>query len=295
MSKLVDLVSQKTHAVYDFEFVQALQQLPWTEWYQNLNRPLDCQAQYLNVIDQWIKSSQLNRMTGLDHFPRRDLVNGTTQVFDECYYKYCSRRLRVFRGEYGYHRRSFKNFLFLEDAPLASEDWVIVSVPFCSSGDIHPELNSILNKAAELQVPVVLDCAYFGTCQGIELNVDHEAVVQVCFSLSKGLGLGDIRSGIRYSRQADGLMIGQQNDYNHNILAAAKIGIYMMEKFSPDHIPMKFRKHQLSVCEDLGIQATPCMHLGLGAESWGGEYLIDETYYRIGLKQAVKARFQGKV
>lgn len=288
---LKSLISQKTNAVYDYEFIKKLQMLPWTEWLKTENT-FRIKDTYLEYIHNWIHSSKLNKISNLERFSARHIINGTTQTFDEAYHRYAHRRLRFFRGEYAYHRRCFSNWCFIEDEPLAKNDYIILSFPFCSTGEQHLEQNSILKQCETLGIPVIIDCAYFGTCHGLTFDFISSSIESVSFSLSKGIGLGDIRSGIRYSNWNDNSPISQQNNYNHTVLCAAKIGIYMMEHFSPDHIPNKFKKSQESVCRDLNILTTPCIHLGLGNPEEWSDYLVDNKYLRLGLREAVKMRYK---
>lgn len=284
--KLKSLVIDRNFAIYDSEFYRALKQLPWAEWTRE-PRPFFCRREYLERFDAWILGSRLNQITGLGVFSERHLINGTTQTFDEAYFAHRSRRLRVFRGEYAYHRRVLGPLEFLDDAPLAPGDYVIVSAPFCSTGDLHPALPALLHEAARLGVPVIIDCAYFGTCEGITLDLSHPAIESVSFSLTKGLGMGDVRSGVRYSRLTEG-GIFEQNRFEHTVLAAARIGLYMMERFSADHIPNKFREAQREVCATLGVEASRCMHIGLGGSEWD-HFRVDGKYNTLGLREAVKA------
>lgn len=293
-NNLKSLISKKTNAVYDYEFIKKLSHAPWGNWMQTENT-FRIRENYLVKIHDWILSSQLNRIKNLDHFTCRHIINGTTQTFDESYHRHANRRLRIFRGEYAYHRRCFKNWCFIDDEPLDKNDYIILSYPFCSTGDQHPEQTKLFKICVALNIPVILDCAYFGTCHGLTFDFSSPCIESVSFSLSKGIGLGDIRSGIRYSNLDDSFPISQQNSYNHTVLCAAKIGIYMMEHFSPDHIPTKFLESQLSICRDLNIKATPCIHIGLGSHDEWPEHVIDEKYYRLGLRDAVKARYKSEI
>lgn len=288
-----EFLTKLTQSVYDPAFTKALQVMPWAEWYQNEN-PLDCRKEYLETYRTFILKSELNKIKGLENFKRLDLINGTTQTFDEAYQKYANKRLRIFRGEYAYHRRICTDFVFIEDAPLLSEDFVIVSSPFCSTGDIHPEIYFILDEALRKNVPVIIDCAYFGTCYDIYFDFSHPAIESVSFSLTKGYGLGHIRSGIRFSNLDDNNPICQQNNYNHTILAAAKIGLYMMSKFETDFIPKKYKEMQVQLCSQIGLKPTKCIHLALGDKAWD-EYKIDNTYNRVGLRNLIKAKRQGVI
>lgn len=107
--------------------------------------------------------------------------------------------------------------------------------------------------------------------------------------------MGDIRSGIRYSDYDDDFPIAQQNNYQHTVKFAAKIGLHMMERFDFDYIPNLYREHQESVCRDLGLSPTRCMHLALGNAEDYGDFIVDGKYYRIGIREAVKKRKQGRI
>ena len=64
-------------------------------------------------------------------------------------------------------------------------------------------------------MPVVLDCAWYGTCYDLDFDVNHPAITEVSFSLSKGIGLGNMRTGVRFSNYAknDTMSLAQQNSY----------------------------------------------------------------------------------
>lgn len=285
-----ELLSTKTFAIFDYDFIKALQKMPLHEWLA-VPAPFRCREEYLEFYCHWIQSSRLNSIKGLESFPRRDLINGTTQTFDEAYMKYAHRRLRLFRGEYRYHTRCVPSWQFIEDEPLAINDYVIVSAPFCSTGDVHPQMLELLETCSRLHIPVILDCAYFGTCADFHLDVNHPAIESVSFSLSKGTGMGDVRSGIRFSHLNDNFPICQQNNYNHTVLFAAKVGLYMMQTFSPDFIPERYQSVQKAVCKKLEITPTKCMHLALGDSTWS-EFRVDDKYNRIGLRELVRTEYK---
>ena len=288
------LVGKQTAAVYDYRFVELFKNIPWHDWYAQDGDPLDCRLEYLDTYLHYLKNMKLSSVDGLDRFTQHHLINGCTQTFDEAYHRYSMRRLRIYRGEYAYHKRIVSNYVFIEDAPLAMGDWVIVSVPHCSTGDVPNDFYRLLDRCADLKIPVIVDCAYIGTCVDVKVSVDHPAIESVNFSLTKGTGTGRIRSGIRYSNIDDDYPICQQNRYDHTVLGAAKVGIYFMQNLeSPDYIPKRYRQHQLGVCADAGIVATKCMHIAIGGEDWS-DFNID-GYNRIGIRNLVKARKQGKI
>ena len=288
------MISKKTAAVYDAKFMDLFKSLPWQEWFKDGGDPLDCRLEYLDTYKLYLDNMRLSTVIGLERFRQHHLINGTTQTFDETYYRYAYRRLRMYRGEYAYHMRIVKDWQFIEDGPIESGDYVIVSVPHATTGDVPQGFYAMLDRCAELNVPVIVDCAYIGTCVDVQLSVDHPAIESVSFSLTKGTGTGHIRSGIRFSNIDDDMPICQQNRYNHTILGAAKVGIWFMQNLkSPDFIPEKYRQSQLDVCAEVGITPTKCMHIALGGPEWS-DFAIGD-YNRLGIRGLVKARKQGRI
>ena len=289
-----ELFQSRHNAIYDPEFQKHLADAPWKEW---LSEPgyFEVRHQYLADIHNWIMSSKRNSVKGLTRFKHRDMINGTTQAFDEAYYRYSKRRLRILRGEYAYHKRVVKDFVFLDDEngnyiPVEDNDWVITSYPFCGNGSIPPHFDRLQDDCLEKDVPLILDCAWFGTCRDLTIDVYHPAITEVCFSLTKGIGLGNIRSGIRYSDYEDDLPIRQQNDYNHLPLGAAQVGIWQMQKFGPDYIPDRYEKIYEHVCFANNLKETNCMMIAMLGKDHAdyNYYLIDSLYSKVGIREAVK-------
>jgi len=298
------LYQNKHSSLYDYEFQKHLAKAPWKEWLSESGY-FEVKTEYLEAIHKWIHSTELNEIKGLDRFKHRDMISGTTQAFDEAYYRYSGKRLRILRGEYAYHKRVNKdsvdnlnivnNFEFLDDEqgnyrPVEENDWVITSYPFCGNGGIPPHWDTLQDDCLQKQVPILLDCAWFGTCRDINLDVNHSAITEVCFSLTKGIGLGNIRSGIRYSNYDDKLPIRQQNEYNHLPLGAAQIGLWQMQKFGPDYVQNKYHKVYEHICQIKSIQPTNCIHIGVLNKSHPEYeyYLTDRVHSKVGMRNAVK-------
>lgn len=294
-----DLFLTKHAAIYDPKFQERLYNAPWKEWLGQSGY-FDVKDEYLTDIHNWIHSSTELKIKNLDRFKYKDLIHGTTQAFDEAYYRYKERRLRTYRGEYAYHKR-IQHRVFIDNkdgsyVPIEKNDWVIISLPFCGNGYQPPFLQELLNDCTKLDVPVLIDCAWFGTHSFDfdkslwEINIDYPCIKEVCFSLSKGLGLGNMRSGIRYSNYDDNLPIRQQNDYNHLPLGLAQIGIWQMKEFTPDYIGNKYFRMRQLICATNDIRITPVMHIGLLDKDHPDyeHYLIDDVYSKVGIREAIK-------
>jgi hypothetical protein len=216
----------------------------------------------------WIQSSVLNNVHGLDQFLIANFSAGTTESFDKFYLKHPSRRFRIFRGEYLYHRLSWKNqqhaWAYLDDEPLATNDAVIVSLPFADTGNCHPEYHTdFLDQCAKLDIPVLIDCAFFGVCAGINFDFAHPAIKEICFSHSKAFPVSTARIGIRFSRadDQDSLAVYNQTQYINRFAAA--LGLRLMQNQSPDTVFTKYRAQQLSWCDEYCLDASNTVIFGL--------------------------------
>ena len=303
------LFTNKHNAVYDPEYQAHLKKAPWEKWLSQ-NNYFDVVEEYKAVFVDWIYSSKENHVSQSlkERYSRKDITVGTTQTFDEAYFRYAGRRLRLFRGEYAYHRRCYPNYEWL-DLPaqhnhawgedLDERDWVIVSHPFCGTGGEHPKLKELLDQCEKKNVPVIVDCAWFGTCFGLNFDFSHPAIKAVAFSLSKGIGLGSMRTGLRFSSypKEENWPVAQQNRYKHLVLSNCQIGIYQMKRFSPDFVVNKYAHWYKKLCESYEMKAVHCLHVSqLPCYSqYASYFLIDESYSKVGVREALKAIRQKKL
>lgn len=238
---------------------------------------------YLN----WIRSSTLNNITGIEHFPYAVYSNGTTESFDKFYMKNRSRRFRCFKGEYMYHqvtwRNSWPDWLFIEDAPLDANDAVIISLPFSDTGNEHTKMRETLLTCTALNIPVLVDCAYFGVCSDIDFNFNFECITDITFSLSKTFPIAYARVGMRLTREDDDDSLLMMNKIGYTNRLGAGLGIMFMEKFSPDYIVSKYKKQQLDLCSRLGIKPSNTVLFGVDEHNKYPEYNRGSSTNRLSL------------
>lgn len=257
----------------------------------------------LDRYQGWIESSTLNKFKGLDAFPMRYASVGTTQGLDWWHY-YCAVNnldLKMFRGEYPYHRDAYLQTHLgwddcIEDCGLVAGDAVVVSVPFSATGRLPVQWEDLIKTCNRLKIPVFVDCAWFGTCFGITVNLDEPCIKMVAFSTTKGLSCGNWRAGIVFSkvnekdfkRATDG-SLETQTDWNHGNHLNTAIANRLMAEFSPDTIPKKYMASHIAVCKHYGLIPTQTVHIAEGARGteWD-EFHRDETYNRINISKALK-------
>jgi hypothetical protein len=217
--------------------------------------------EFCNQYKSWIASSKLNTWQGLDEFKYAVMAHGTTEVFDKFYIKNSTRRFRCFNAEYKYHELTWRSHPLgwkrIEDGDIEVNDAVVISLPFSDTGDQHILHAQVLEQCSKLGVPVLLDCAWFGICQGINFDLTHPCITDVSVSLSKTFPVAHARIGMRLTRvdNDDALFVLQKTNYINRFSAA--LGLHFINKFGPDYIAEKYRDTQLQFCEILRLDPSP--------------------------------------
>ena len=221
--------------------------------------------QFLNNYKSWITSSKLNIFKGLENFKYACFANGTTEAFEKFYHKNSTRRFRCFKGEYLYHKlawRNTHNWKWLEEDSIKEQDAVIISLPFSNTGNKHIDHDSVIRQCEDLNVPVLIDCAYLGICSNIDFDLSFNCITDVTFSLSKTFPVAHARIGMRLTKHDDDdiLFVTNKSDYINRI--SCFIGNAVINEFSPDYIPNKYRDKQIEICKKLNIQPSNTVLFG---------------------------------
>jgi hypothetical protein len=228
--------------------------------------------QFLSKYVDWILTTTNNKIAGIEQYPFKCFSQGTSEAFEKCYMNYSHRRFRCFKGEYVYHKLAWRdnkfNWKYLEDDVLESNDVVIISQPFSDTGNQHPLLDDILNQCDKLDVPVIIDCCYFGICSNVNFDFTRPCIKEITFSLSKTFPVSHIRIGMRLSRldNDDLLFVYNKSGYTNRL--AASIGLKFINQFSPDYIFEKYRDRQLQYCDILDVEPSNCVLFGIGDDRW---------------------------
>jgi len=206
----------------------------------------------------WLFKSKLNDVTGFDSFDRVDIINGCTQYIDNIYMR-CQPQVLI--GDYRYHDRlgnwGTRPGLLREGVPL------IIAMPFPSTGAIHTQMGEILDEAQDKGISVHVDGAWLTCCRGINFDLSHPSIKSVGISLSKGLGLGWNRIGLRWTRQTDTDSVTIMNDFHMNNRALAMIGLHFIRNLTPDHLWSTHTDRYYKVCKDFDLTPTNSIYLAL--------------------------------
>lgn len=266
-----------------------------SNWFEDVitnKKQVDVQDEFLDRYPQWITSSKLNTISGLETFPKRHVSLGTTQAMDDfvMYTLKTKRRLRVLKGEYGYCREisNCDNICnTVDDLPLETNDSLIISAPFSATGDIHPRWNELIDTCNRLDIPVFVDCAFYGTCLDIHLDFNHKCIDTVAFSPTKSLNCGNMRTGMIFTKRTGrDCSLEILTEWHHGIHIHTYIANMLMKEFGPDTIANSYRDIQLKACEHYNLIPTKTIHLGLGGDEWS-HYSRENVCNRVGLRNAI--------
>lgn len=227
----------------------------------------DCFAPSENIkpeffakFHQWILASKLNRVTGLDHFPDRDFISGVTHSLDDLHITHAP-RLVCMEKEYAYHRRMKPDFVHRKIETLERGDVLVFAIPFAWYGCEHPQTKEILDRCLALDIPVHVDSAWFGCLRDFNFDFNHPAIQSASFSLSKSLGLGSHRVGVRYSRKRVPGPVSIINDFSMEVTSVMNAGIKMMDHFGADYLQNRYGEAYQLVCEKLNLRPTKAIHI----------------------------------
>jgi hypothetical protein len=232
------------------------------------------QQEFIENFYNWITSSKLNNIQGLDDFPNRKLVAGTAQAFDHFYWRHKDRRFRFFEGEFMYHSAVLKHGgmweYITEEVPVMPGDAVIISVPFSDYGTVHSELETILEMCETSGVPVLLDFAYYPCTKNIELDLDkYFCVTTVTFSISKAFyGAEFLRVGMRLERfdTDDGIDVFNSVEMVNRV--SLSIASKLINKYDVDYNWLTYEDVYNQVCKEKDLKTTDCIMFGLGGEEY---------------------------
>ena len=208
---------------------------------------------FTDSYDAWIRSSSLNGIRGLGSYGRY-MSFAVTHAIEQFLMKHRQRRIRTFRGEYpgtsglisGYNL----DHAYLPDDPITGNDAVIISLPFSGSGNQHPLMSKVLDDCETHGIPVMLDCAFFGICKGIDVDLRGN-IDTIAFSLSKCYNIPEHRIGMIYSNAPPaGIELLHKHGYTTRFGAA--LALRLFDGFGPDYAYNRYANAQRLICHELG-------------------------------------------
>ena len=199
----------------------------------------------------WLNQGHI-KFEGLDEFPYVYIINGVSEFIHTVLVEHSLNPICV-KGEYiawpAYGR------LFMNAGIKLENNINIISLPFCQTGDIHPDTYDILKK------PSLVDIAWAGN-SGIKETFDLSKVAYTAFSFSKCFGVQYHRIGIAYSKTPI-KTFELEAEFTYVNMVGVELMDYLMS-MSPCYLYDKYEYIANKLCVDNGIE--PTKHLWIGTK-----------------------------
>ena len=208
----------------------------------------------------WLNQGHI-KFKGLEEFPYVYIINGVSEFIPTVLVEHSLRPICV-EGEYiaypAYARVLLKSGIKLENKID------VISLPFCRTGDVHPDTCHILDK------PSLVDLAWAGN-SGVKETFDLSKVKYVAFSFSKCFGVQYHRIGIAYSKVPIKTL-----ELEAGFTYVNMVGVELMKhlmSFSPHYLYDKYKDITNKLCIDNGIE--PTKHLWIGTKNGKRHSLLE--------------------
>ena len=199
----------------------------------------------------WLNQGHI-KFKGLEKFPYVYITNGVSEFIHNVLPEHSLRPVCV-ENEYKAYAGYAK--LFMKKGIRLKNKIDVISLPFCRTGDIHPETCNILEK------PSLVDLAWAGN-SGVKETFDLSKVAYTAFSFSKCFGVQYHRIGIVYSKTPI-YTFELEADYTYVNMVGVDLMRYLMMSITPNQLYDKYKHITDKLCKDNGVESTKHLWIGL--------------------------------
>jgi hypothetical protein len=222
-------------------------------WYKNSVK------EFKQLYHNWIIASKNSSVLGLDTFDS-SLTDGVTGAFYNFNHAFNNFNTVIFKGEYPLHTSTGADMInSVEDLEYGQK--LIISYPFAAHGEIHHNFEDILSKCDLLNIPVLIDMAFFGCAKLPLVNVDRPCIKMVAFSLSKTFSTGKCKIGVCYHKNIQNTPMQVINSYEYVNHVSINIHTILLSKFDSDYIYNKYKDKQQLIANTLNVTASSTVFL----------------------------------
>ena len=222
---------------------------------------------FVQLADEWFKSTRINNLHGWDLFPCADIILGCTHYIESIVMKYGWDGFQVLPEDYAYYGLMGK--FGVEAGNLMPNVPLIISLPNWKYSDIRPEWADVLTECEKKNIDIHIDFAWITTAKGIEIDLGHPNIKSFAMSMSK-YNMEWNRIGLRWSKQRTMDSITIFNHYYGNVNnGSVSCGAYMLKNIPRDYVWDTYGTQYDHVCEKYNLIKTKLLHV---ARVPGNEY-----------------------
>lgn len=207
------------------------------------------------ALYEWVFNNPANQLTPK---PRAsaEIIQGCTQYIDSLYIQ---GPLQHLEGDYQYHKRLGNQSQQL--GQLKPGVPLIMSMPFPLYGDVHPEYEHVLEECKAKSIDIHIDSAWLTSAHRIEFDYTDPQIKSYAVSLSKGMGLGWNRIGVRYAGANATDSVTIMNTYEMNPRASVMIGLHYLKRVPKNYLWQEYEQAYNQVCEEHHLTPSKCIHM----------------------------------
>jgi hypothetical protein len=258
-------------------------------------RSLELIPKFIKNYTSWITGSSLNSFNCSNELLPY-VTQAVTQSIESFLLQHRDKHFRILEAEYVAVPHLLERLKLRysvienpENPEFKDGDCFILSAPFSSYGDVHPHQETLLLAADKNNVPTFVDCAFWGICQDVQLNLDYQCIQSIAFSPSKTFRLGGIRIGLELSKNICPT-IALVNERGYVNRHGAAIAYYIMREFSPDYIPSKYLPIQKEICAEINATPSKTVIFGLGDKNIYKDWNRGGGFHRMCINQSLAHR-----
>jgi len=255
------------------------------------------EKQFVDKMRKWVTASKENTLAGLEDFPYGTMTHGTSEAFQMFMMRHNDRNFKFFKGDFMMHKvagnvMGNKWQWVLDANEVTADSAIIISIPFSDFGTTHPQHIKLLERCSALNVPVLIDCAYFGMCYDMDIDLNYSCIEEVTFSLGKTFPVIGSRCGVRFQRTEidDAVTFANQHGIVNNF--GALVGLHCIEQYTADFIAIKYRAVQQQVCDDLGVDTTNCILFATSSDNKYSEYNRGNGTTRLCISKQIQDEYE---
>lgn len=196
-----------------------------------------------------------------------------------------SRKLRIHQQEYWQKDWfdtipwDFEYYKTPED--IKENDMIVLSLPLRGTQIIESWFVPLLERCEELNVPVLLDCAYYWLVDTQKISVKYECIKEVTCSLSKLFPTFTLGAGAKLVKKH---LVTKWDTYYTQNRILVDLTLDLCKNFSHDYIIKKYKPLQRKYCNLLEIEPLPCVtHAKIKKDLY--EYNCNKMWEHNGLNQ----------
>jgi hypothetical protein len=246
-----DLLTQKLHHIADSKVQQV--RYDWLHTQPKDDTDINALTQ---KAGEWFLSSRRNKVDGIDHFKKLDIIYGCTDYINSFLMK--EKTYQILEKDYSYYRLFGQQESKVGD--LQSNVPIIVSLPNWHFGNSRPDWKEFLDECESKNISIHLDAAWFTATKDMSLDVGHPNIKTVAFSITK-TGFQWNKFGIRFSKQKtiDSITVRNANGWiNKNTTNCAN---FILDNISVDHAWDRHEQNYNVICDKLALEKTNFIHV----------------------------------